>query len=183
MPSVLTQTLKRWRESYYFSRILSTIAKPVHALCSVCAREIQTRVKRNGVAVRLPNGKTMRIDRDAGSSLASVLYWSGIAGAEPETSQALRFFFERSEVFLDVGANYGLYSLLAGLWNPTLRVVAFEPIPQIYEGLKRNVAANHLTARVVCENLALSSHSGPTTLYLPSSGGRDFESTGTLASE
>jgi len=135
------------------------------------------------VTVRLPNGKTMRIARDAGISLASVLYWNGIAGVEPETSDTLRFLFERSDVFLDVGANYGLYSLLAGLWNPALRVVAFEPVPAIYEGLKKNVEANHLSARVVCENLALSSHSGLTTLHLPTGHGRDYESTGTLASD
>jgi FkbM family methyltransferase len=183
MARVLIRTLKRWRESYYFSHILSTLGRPIHAFCSTCAREIQTRIKRNGTAVRLPNGRTMRIARDAGISLASVLYWNGIAGVEPETSPTLCYFFERSEVFVDVGANYGLYSVLAGLWSPSLRVVAFEPIPAIYEGLKKNVAANNLTPRVTCENMALSSHSGLTTLYLPSGEGKDLESSGTLASD
>ncbi|HYA61792.1 MAG TPA: hypothetical protein VED66_01230 [Candidatus Sulfotelmatobacter sp.] len=32
---------------------------------------------------------------------------------------------------MDVGANYGFYSLLAALWNQVLRVVAFEPVPQM----------------------------------------------------
>jgi FkbM family methyltransferase len=124
----------------------------------------------------------MRIARDAGISLASVLYWNGIAGVEPEASSTLRYFFERSEVFVDVGENYGFYSVLAGLWSPSIRVVDFEPIPAIYEGLKKNIEANNLNPRVTCENMALSSHSGMTTLYLPSGEGKDLESSGTLAS-
>jgi FkbM family methyltransferase len=102
-------------------------------------------------------------------------------GLEPETSRTLRFFFERSTVFVDVGANYGFYSLLAALWNPHLHVVAFEPLRPIYEGLRKNVKLNHLSQRIVCENLALSSQSGPATLYLPAAEGKDLESSGTLA--
>jgi len=123
----------------------------------------------------------MRVAKDCGISLASMLYWRGLAGVEPETSRALRFFFEHSEVFLDVGANYGLYSILGALWNPNLRVVAFEPLTSIYECLQKNVAINHLEDRVICENLALSDRSGSATFYLPPSEGKDLESTGTLS--
>jgi FkbM family methyltransferase len=123
----------------------------------------------------------MRIAKDAGISLASTLYWHGLAGAEPETSQALRFFFERSRVFIDVGANYGLYSMLAPRWNDHLRVVAFEPVKPIYESLLKNIEINRLSDRVICENMALSAQSGSATLYLPSSESKDLESTGTLS--
>ena len=181
MTNVLTQTLKRWRENYYFSRVLSSALKPIHALGSACARQIQTKVRRNGASVRLPNGQIMRISRDAGIALASALYWQGYAGVEPETSRALRFFFERAEVFIDVGANYGHYSILGALWNPNLRIVAFEPLAPIYECLRKNIEANHLESRVVCENLALISITGLATLYLPPSAGKDMESTATLS--
>jgi FkbM family methyltransferase len=173
--------LKRWRENYYCSRALSSLAKPLHSLCSVVARQIQSKVKRNGVAIQLQNGATIRIARDSGVGIASLLFWHGLNGHEPETSRTLRFFFERSASFVDVGANYGLYSIVGALWNPNLQVVAFEPLQPIFEGLKKNVALNHIEKRVTCENKALSSQSGTATLYLPSAEGKDLESTGTLA--
>jgi len=58
-------------------------------------------------------------------------FWNGLEGFEPDTSRTLRFFFETTATFVDVGANYGFYSLLAALWNQVLRVVAFEPVPQM----------------------------------------------------
>lgn len=182
MKSNVDSVLKRWRENYYFSLLLSSLARPLHRVCSTCERQLQSKVKRNGIAVRLSNGTTLRVARDAGVGIASSLYWHGIAGVEPETSEILRFFLERSSVFLDVGANYGYYSLLASLWNPAVRVIAFEPVPAIYEGLVKNVSLNHLTGQVFCENMALGSSSGTSTLYLPAGEGKDQESTGTLVS-
>lgn len=181
MSNVVSAALRKAREGYFFSRILSTPAKPVHWFCSRLARQIEMKVKRNGVALRLPNGATMRMARDAGIGLASSLYWHGIDGHERETSRTLRFFFERSAGFVDAGANYGFYSVLGALWNPALRVVAFEPLGPIFAGLRKNVALNQLEPRVRCENMALSSQTGTATLYLPSGGGRDLESTATLS--
>jgi FkbM family methyltransferase len=96
-----------------------------------------------------------------------VLFWHGLDGFEPETSRTLRFFFERAATFVDVGANFGLYSVLSALWNPNLEVVAFEPVPSIFDGLKKNILLNQLEGRVRCENVALSGESGRATLFLP----------------
>jgi FkbM family methyltransferase len=182
MRNSVTRFLNRFRENYYFSRVVSSGARPLHRACSWWAKQLSTKVRRNGVSLRLPNGKTMKIARDGGIQLASALFWHGLAGHEPDTSQTLLFFFERSAVFVDVGANYGLYSLLAALWNPSIRVVAFEPLLPIFENLKKNVALNGLVDRIVCENVALANNSGRATLYLPASEGKDLESTGTLSS-
>jgi len=88
--------------------------------------------------------------------------------------------FERSATLIDVGANYGLYSIIGALWNPNLRVVAFEPVPPINQGLRRNVALNRLEDRITCESFALSGKSGKTTLFLPDGEEKDVASTGTL---
>ncbi len=182
MANGIVIALKRWRENYYVSRALSTTAKPLQRLCSAVALQLQMKIKRNGVAIQIQEGKRLYIARDAGIALSSSLFWHGLDGHEPETSRTLRFFFERSDSFVDVGANYGFYSILAATSNPKLRVVSFEPLRPIFEGLKKNMALNHFEERVVCENMALSSQSGTATMYLPSSSGRDAESTGTLAS-
>jgi FkbM family methyltransferase len=125
----------------------------------------------------------MAIARDTGIGIASLLYWQGLDGYEPETSRTLRFLFERSATFIDVGANCGLYSILGALWNPNLQVIAFEPVPSICEGLKKNIQRNRLEDRVHCENVALSSQSGQATFFMPVGESKDVESTGTLSSE
>jgi FkbM family methyltransferase len=173
--------LKRWRENYYLSLFLTTSTRPVYLGCSQIASQIEKKVRRNGASIRLPNGRTMRIAKNSGIALASTLFWHGLEGFERETSETLRFFFARSATFIDVGANYGFYSMLAASWNPTIQVVGFEPLLPIYEGLRRNIALNQLNGRVVCENLALSNQTARATLYVPEAEGRDYEATGTLA--
>jgi FkbM family methyltransferase len=178
----VSKLLKRARENYYGSLVLAGIAKPVHRVCSGLSRGLERKVRKNGMALRLENGQTMRVARDSGIWLGTSLFWHGLEGFESETSQTLRFFFARSETFIDVGANYGFYSILATLWNPNLRVVAFEPVPPIYDGLVKNVSLNRLDGRVVCEAMALADNTGEATMYLPEAEGADYEATATLAS-
>jgi FkbM family methyltransferase len=62
------------------------------------------------------------------------------------------------EVFYDVGANVGSYSLLA--LNRGLEVIAFEPHYENFRELCRNVELNKLGARAALVPLALSDQSG-----------------------
>jgi FkbM family methyltransferase len=179
----IVRALKRFRESYYGSLVISSVAKPVHACCDQVRLQIERKVRKNGIAIRLPNGQVMRIAKDAGIWLCSSLLWHGLDGYERETSQTLQFFFDRAATLVDVGANYGFYTILAGLWNRNLRVVAFEPVPLIYEHLRRNVAINGLERRVLCESFALANFSGDAKFYLPQGEGKDCEATGTMAAD
>jgi FkbM family methyltransferase len=179
----LARLLKRWRDDYYVSTLLAGLAKPACSFSGLIARQLQQRIRKNGVTIWLPNRQPMTIARDSGIGLASLLFWHGLDGFEPYTSRILRSIFERSTTFVDVGANYGFYSVLGAQWNQDLRVVAFEPVKEIFGGLLRNVEANSVAGRVRCENLALSGRSGRAALFLPKSETMDLESTGTLASE
>jgi FkbM family methyltransferase len=178
-----SRVLKRWRENYYVSNALAAVARPANLISRRLNLEIQQKIKKNGTAVRLPNGRMLRFARDAGVNLASLLFWNGLNGFEPDTAKTLCFFFERSATFIDVGANYGYYSMLGALWNPALRVISFEPVPQIYEGLQKNIALNRIGDRVVSHRAALSDRTGTATFFLPPSESQDFESTGTLVSD
>ena len=115
--------------------------------------------------------------------MASALFWNGFDGFERETYATLRFFFERCSTFLDVGANYGFYSLIGALLNRSLLVTSFEPVPQIFQRLTTNIALNGLEARVFPHQLALSDRTGHGIFHLPRSASLDYESTGTLAQE
>lgn len=183
MPGSLTRILKRWRDNYYLSTVLANSARPVHRASRYMAGQIEKRIRKNGATVPLSNGVNLILARDAGVGITSLLYWHGLDGYEPETSRCLRSLFACSETFVDVGANCGLYSVLGALLNPSLRVIAFEPVAGIFAGLQRNVRLNGVESRVRCENVALSSQSGRATLFLPAHDGIDPETTGTLAAE
>ena len=67
---------------------------------------------------------------------------------------------------LDVGSNIGFHALEFARWaGPTGHVDAFEPAPENYAVLKRNVEASGL-ANVRAFDLAISNHTGEITLYL-----------------
>ena len=67
---------------------------------------------------------------------------------------------------LDVGCGKGYFSLaIARMVGPTGRVIAFEPDPESFALLQKNVAANGY-ANVVLEQKALSNEPGSLKLYL-----------------
>ncbi|TFZ59951.1 FkbM family methyltransferase [Methylorubrum sp. Q1] len=69
--------------------------------------------------------------------------------------------------FLDVGANNGLYSILAAKSRPGVRVTAFEPLPAALDILRRNIIANSVEAQITVQECALSDDEGEATLYIP----------------
>jgi FkbM family methyltransferase len=47
-----------------------------------------------------------------------------------------------NDLFIDIGANYGLFSLYAAIRKPQADIIAFEPNPAIYGALLENIALN-----------------------------------------
>jgi len=63
-------------------------------------------------------------------------------------------------VFLDIGANVGLFSLLAARVIQTGRIFSFEPLPETHRDLLANIALNRAADRIEPLALALSDRSG-----------------------
>ena len=62
---------------------------------------------------------------------------------EPPVQEALRRLLAPGDVFYDVGANIGFFTILgARLVGPAGRVVAFEPVPACARAVARNIALN-----------------------------------------
>jgi len=70
----------------------------------------------------------------------------------------LRLLLQNGGVFFDVGANIGSYTLVASE-SSRARVFAFEPHPQTFSYLRRNVELNH-RENVTLLNIALGSFDG-----------------------
>ena len=66
---------------------------------------------------------------------------------EPQETQIASRLLRTGDVFVDVGANWGYFSLAAAHWvGPRGRIVAFEPEPRLHRMLASNIAANRLTS-------------------------------------
>lgn len=59
------------------------------------------------------------------------------------------------DLFVDIGANIGSYSLLAAAAGS--EVLAFEPIPTTFEALVRNIRFNDLENKIEARNMGLAS--------------------------
>lgn len=74
------------------------------------------------------------------------------------------------DVFVDVGANIGLYTVWLLAAVPGARAVTFEPLPRLHARQSRNVALNGLTERVDARAEAVGPL-GELTLYESSNAG------------
>ena len=151
---------------YYLSALLASAAKPVHSASRLLALQVQRKIRKNGVTIPLPNGKKMTIGKDTGIAMSSLLFWHGLDGTSP-ILRALCDFCSSVRPPSSTSAQTAASIPSWPRWNPNLQVVAFEPVPAIFERLRRNVKLNHLETSVRCENSALSSQTGRAILFLP----------------
>jgi FkbM family methyltransferase len=63
---------------------------------------------------------------------------------EPETVEWILENFRAGDTLFDIGANIGIYSILAAAWNPEGTVVAVEPMPANFARLCQNAVVNEL---------------------------------------
>ncbi|WP_425616587.1 FkbM family methyltransferase [Anatilimnocola sp. NA78] len=111
--------------------------------------------------IALPNGATMGapFGEIQGMSLILDSCW------EPEVTERLLTTLMPGDVFLDVGANMGYYTLLASrLVGLEGLVVSFEPSPSNLRNLSINLAENKLS-NVALVSLALSDCTGIAKLW------------------
>lgn len=62
---------------------------------------------------------------------------------EPETVNWISKFFKDGDVFFDIGANIGIYSLLAKSLYKEIKVFSFEPFLKNFNRLNQNIELNH----------------------------------------
>lgn len=115
-----------------------------------------------------PDGTPFNYTSCRHDGLARHVVWTDMRHWEATTHPVLFDLARRAEVFVDVGAYSGLYTVLACIANPSLRAVTFEPNPLKLPQLCANVASNGLQDRVTIVGVALSSRTGPALLAIPS---------------
>lgn len=84
-------------------------------------------------------------------------------------------------ILLDVGANSGIYTVLAAKMGRD--VVAFEPFPPCIDIFEKNIELNGIGARVSLRRIALSDRTGSATLYVPDASHGFLETSASLQAD
>ena len=111
------------------------------------------------------NGKRMFVDlRD--SAVSTHLFVSKTW--EPVETKLVSSMLTEGDVFVDVGANVGYFTLIASeAVGSGGKVFAFEPEPNNFSLLRKNAKVNRCT-NVICEQKAVTNANQPIKLYLSS---------------
>lgn len=108
----------------------------------------------------------IRFESNDDDSIVEMLYWHGLDSFESETIRLFRSLLSSANYFVDIGANTGLYTLLAACLYPNLQVYAFEPVPEIAARLQANIKQNQL-ANVEMIPCVVSDIDGELPVYIP----------------
>lgn len=123
------------------------------AVLNLVAWHVWRRVVRTPVTVELQMGTKLACP--SWSKIAGA--WVSIGAHEPEL-----FFVADSvregDVFVDVGANIGVYAVTAALRGA--RAIAYEPNEQAMAAMRRNAELNGVVQRLTCSTDALSDFDG-----------------------
>lgn len=119
-------------------------------------------------SIKSPHGKTIKLKLNMQDEYLSRLwYYWGYAGFENTTHLFDKLLKTKSCVF-DIGANIGYFTLLAAsVMEGRGAVHAFEPHPEVFNGLMNNSSLNGFRCLRV-NQLAMSDRDGQERFFLPS---------------
>jgi len=115
--------------------------------------------------IKMKNDFTFKMYH-AGYVEENEIFWNGIYNGWEKKSISLWIDLSKNaNTIIDIGANTGLYSLVAKTINPTSNIFAFEPIEGVFSILEKNVRINKYN--INCQKIALSNYNGIGKIYLP----------------
>lgn len=99
---------------------------------------------------------------------SKLIIWKGLTGAtgnlycglhDFEDMAFVLHFLRKEDLFIDIGANIGSYTLLSAS-EVGAETVSFEPIPQTFSSLKANITLNNIDNITKAFNIGLGSQKG-----------------------
>jgi FkbM family methyltransferase len=128
--------------------------RPLSALFRYVRWQIGSRLVPGSVAV--PFVENTRLLVSPGMTGATGNVYTGLH--DFEDMSFVRHLLRDDDFFIDIGANVGVYTILAA--GAGARCIAVEPIPSTYDRLLDNVHLNRLNDRVTPMNIGLASKPG-----------------------
>lgn len=94
-----------------------------------------------------------------------LVYFFGVYEFEKRETNAWIALTEENSTIMDIGSNFGYYSLLSGAKYESCKIIAFEPAPETFNRLVENINLNNYR-NISPYNLGVSLNPGFFTLYL-----------------
>ena len=109
---------------------------------------------------------SLQIISDGLDSTATLLFWKGLRGYEPEVTRLFRELSKASQTIIDIGADTSFLTLLFSILAPKATILAFEPAPDIFHRLEKNIEFNQ------CKNctpfqIAIGNRTEKVELFIP----------------
>lgn len=136
-----------------FNKILRTIVKKTN---KISPKKIYFPVS-GIIHSRAKSGKRVYFSSNATSYVLKQVFWNGLENYE--YMNLFQKLIPKFNCYIDIGANVGLYSIMAKANNPTIQIHCFEPAPGIYNVLKKNIEINKYND-INLHKIALSNDSG-----------------------
>ena len=147
---------------YYLTPFKYSIFLFIKKVCSPSTR-IAGYLKFKGVfSFPVTESKSLKVFND-NSTVPTLLFWKGEQGYENQSISLWKELCKNANRILDVGANFGLYGLIAQKINTNSDVIYFEPLKRNSERIKKNLEINNFCAKI--EQVAVSNFNGTATFY------------------
>lgn len=130
-------------------------SRPLTALRRFAAWQIGTRLLRSAVAVPYVGSTRLLVKRGMTGATGNI--YCGLH--EFEDMAFVLHALRPADLFVDVGANIGSYTILAA-GVAQARCLSIEPVPATYASLLDNLRLNDLTAAVQPKNIAVGAAAG-----------------------
>ncbi len=108
--------------------------------------------------IKNAEGITLKIHTNQTNYLTKYIFWEGGYKNFEYTSIFMKLI-KNINVFMDIGANIGYYSLLAAMENKKIQIIGFEPAEGPLYFFKKNVATNGFS-NIQIEPIAISHQHG-----------------------
>ncbi len=137
-------------------RILSKVFKPL--------RRFTALYRIYGVVNIEAYDVSFQVYCEADDHIANEIFYG--QGYEDGEFKLIKILVEKSNIFVDVGANTGIFSIFAAKINRNLKVLSFEPHPSNYARLQKNISVNQLKNIDTFSN-AIGSNDSDLTFVIP----------------
>ena len=127
----------------------------IAAIWRVLSFQIASRI--NNAAVLYPFVNNTQLFMKYGMNGATGNWYCGLQ--EYEDMAFVLHVLKPGDLFVDIGANIGSYSVLAGSCEG-VNVVAFEPVSTSFSWLQKNIQVNKLDQKVCAKNIGLGDQKG-----------------------
>lgn len=153
------------RYRYFVSKTLILFFNPIYNLSQYLIVFISRSIKINGRTITY-SGYRIKFPKNVGINFSTQVFWNGTEGVEPLTVRTLIPIFRNFDIFLDVGSNFGIYSVIAQKANQNMIVFCFEPLQNIYKDNLRFHNLNGCNNQYVL-NMAVSNVMDDVNFYVP----------------